>query len=532
MNNYVVYMDEINSTLKYLINSSTMEKKRIEIFNVLNYILKRANTIICSDADVSDLVFKYITSLRTINECVYIHNTFKNYSNINAYKSMDINLMIEKIKMKIEKNEGFIACFDQLKFLDKIYYNVFDESKKELFLKISSKDDDFTNTEVWKNKFVFYTPKIIYGNDFVPINRTDIFVFSKGGSIDSLQIVQQATRCRVIQDLYYYIQVKPKFLKYKNINDCKNKINNEKKVHYNILKELGCIEHTEDARTEIKDTIYTEMFIYNEMVDDVLKSNYSYHFEEIILNKGFKIIDLNEMKTTIKKEFTAKAKDGESDKMKEIKELYIDNKLQCKYKQYYDLIENRKKILNINKEDIEKYIDILIYDKDFENHIAISKLFRSMETVNEEYKGEMCEKQIKSIYSKILLIEFIEKILKVERFEFKIIKSLLDNHIEEWNVEYNKKYCNIIKNKHEYDNTYRNLYKIRATLYRSFNKDIIETIILKHKQKQIRDYKVNDRILKFHFELYKRRQNNTKNTNKGISTLLGEDQLDDSLFIE
>jgi len=516
---YAIYMDEINSTLKYLINSSTMEKKRIDLFNTLNFIIRKAHIIICSDADVSDVVFKYISNFRNVKECVYINNLYKNYSNINAYKNNDPNIMIEKIKYKISIDEGFIACFDQLKFLDQIFYNVYDETKKSKFLKITSKDDDFTNTEIWKNKFVFYTPKIIYGNDFVPLNRTDIFVFSKGGSIDSLQIVQQATRCRVIKDLYYYIKVAPKFLKYKNETDCKNKINNEKKVHYQILKELNCITHTDDARTIIEDNIYTDMFIYNEMCDDLLKSNYLYHFEEIIRNKGFNIIDLDECTRTLKKEYKQKAVSGENDKLVEVKKLYIDGNLQYNHKQLYDLVENRRTILNLDKKEIEDYIDILFYDKEFNNHLSISKLFRTIESVNEEYKNEMSEKQIKSIYSKIILIEYIEKILNINRFDFEIDFDKINNKYDTWTLDHNKKYANIIKSRHDYNNEYYALFKMRNTLYKSFNKDSFTNKRVSKNSKYYYTLELDDNNIKYHYTLFSKRQGSKKNINKNIYDL-------------
>ena len=43
---------------------------------------------------------------------------------------------------------------------------------KDDFLKYSSKDGSDKDledvTKQWKNKYVFYTPKIVYGVDFVP----------------------------------------------------------------------------------------------------------------------------------------------------------------------------------------------------------------------------------------------------------------------------------------------------------------------------------------------------------------------------
>ena len=511
INKYVVYMDEINSTLKYLINSSTMERRRIDIFHTLNYIIKSAQLIICSDADISDVVFKYLSEFRGINECVFVHNFYKNYSNINAYKCDNINTMIDKIKYKINNNIGFIACFDQLKLLDQIYCEVVDENKRDLFLKITSKDDNFTDTEIWKNKFVFYSPKIIYGNDFVPDIKTDIFVFSKGGSIDSLQIVQQATRCRIINDLYYYIKVKPQFLKYKNIEECKTIINNEKKVHYDILKELNCIEYDEEARTSIKLNVYSDMFLYNEMVDDLLKSNYLYHFEQIIKGKGMTVIDLHQEHIPVSKEIRNNAKQELIDRYKHIKECYFNKTLIDLYPQYYEIIQNRMDILNINGHRFEenKYIDIVIDDKLFKEHIATSKLFRSLNANNTDYKGEMPEKQIKTINNTLILIEYIEKIINIDKFDFEYRN--INKNYNAWSNEYYKKYKSTIRNyKCKYDNSYSELFKIRLSLYKSINKNLF---IRNKKGTGNREgfYTLNKEEMKKHLDLFVLRQGDKLN---------------------
>lgn len=503
---YVVYMDEINSTLKYLINSSTMERRRIDIFHTLNFIIRRARLVICSDADISDLVFKYLAEFRTINECVFVHNFYKNYNNIKAYKCDNINTMITKIKNKIINNEGFIACFDQLKLLDQIYYEVFDNDKQYNFLKITSKDDNFTNTEIWKNKFVFYSPKIIYGNDFVPDIKTDIFVFSKGGSIDSLQIVQQATRCRIINELYYFIKVKAQFLKYKNEEDCRTIINNEKKTHYDILKELNCIEYDDEAQTKIKMNVYSEMFIYNEMIDDLLKSNYLFHFEDIIKNKGFTIIDLHLDVKDVSKAIKDKADENIKQKYDDIKKCYTDGSLMSKYPQYNEIIKNRIEILQLGEAEVAQYLDILIDDRLFRDHIATSKLFRSLKANKEDYKNEMTEQQIRTIYNKIILIEYIEKILNVEKFDFSDNKK--NASYNQWTNEYFKKYRSTIRNyKCVYSNTHNELLKIRLSLYKSINKNIFIRS-RSGKGKREYSYELNDKEIDYHLKLFLIRQSN------------------------
>jgi hypothetical protein len=331
-------------------------------------------------------------------------------------------------------------------------------------------------------------------------------VFSKGGSIDSLQIVQQATRCRVMNDLYYYIKVKPQFLKYKNINECRDIINQEKKTHYDILKELNCVEYNEEAKTNIKMNVYSDMFLYNEMVDDLLKSNYLYHFEEIITKKGFKIIDLQQEQIAISKDIRDKANKALNKKYEHIKECLMNNTVKHEYPQYYEIIMNRAEILKIKGQRMEerKYADILIDDKLFKEHISTSRLFRSLKANNDDYNGEMPEQQIRTLNNKLILIEYIEKILNIERFNF--INENKDVLYDSWNINYFNKYKATIRNyKSKYDTSYNELFKIRLSLYKSINKSIFIRTREGGGDREY-NYTINDDEIKKHLELFLFRQ--------------------------
>ena len=80
------------------------------------------------------------------------------------------------MKAKLKRDEKFICCFDSLTYQDKIKNELLDYcernnlGRKNDFLLSSSKDgddNDLRDTQKWKNKYVFYTPKIVYGVDFV-----------------------------------------------------------------------------------------------------------------------------------------------------------------------------------------------------------------------------------------------------------------------------------------------------------------------------------------------------------------------------
>jgi len=143
--NTVIYIDEINSLLSYLLDSETLNNKRIPILNKLIEIIKTTDKMICTDADVSDLVFTFLNKLRPAEAMIYINNPF-------------------------------IACFNTVALLNYVYDRVFDESK------------------------------VVYGLDY-NLQKSDVYVFidDRYRTINPVQVVQQLTRQRQIHDLYYCI---------------------------------------------------------------------------------------------------------------------------------------------------------------------------------------------------------------------------------------------------------------------------------------------------------------------------------------
>ena len=119
------------------------------------------------------------------------------------------------MKAKLKNGIYFICCFDSLTYQDQVLEELKSycernelESKKD-FLVYSSKDgadSDLKNvSETWKDKYVFYTPKIVYGLDFVPDTALDVYAFFKCTSVSPLAFSQMVARCRKLKHLRYNI---------------------------------------------------------------------------------------------------------------------------------------------------------------------------------------------------------------------------------------------------------------------------------------------------------------------------------------
>ena len=115
----------------------------------------------------------------------------------------------KKIRERFKNDEPFLFGCDSATIIQH-YTNLlkqeFPQYPEDKFLVIyKNKPLKITNaTEQFKNKFVFYSPSIVYGIDFVPEKEQDVFIYFNGKTISPQQSFQQATRCRKINKLYIY----------------------------------------------------------------------------------------------------------------------------------------------------------------------------------------------------------------------------------------------------------------------------------------------------------------------------------------
>ena len=72
--------------------------------------------------------------------------------------------MIEIMEKQIKKNKYFVSCYDSLKQMNKIIDHLSQFGNKDEWLIYSSEVDyNLIDTKQWINKFIFFTPSILYG---------------------------------------------------------------------------------------------------------------------------------------------------------------------------------------------------------------------------------------------------------------------------------------------------------------------------------------------------------------------------------
>ena len=329
-NNGIVILDEINSLLTHL-RSLTMNEKRALNFGCLINIIKNAKYIICLDADMCDWNIEFIERIRQkeiiikndINTTIKnnnieldiginndIYTEFVNESNdtndnllvyYNKYPNKkDIPATIYECEFKminemmklIEEGKFFIACFDSLKYMTKIIDYMCDKIKKKNILEYSSKIKyGLINTKEWINKYVFYTPSILYGISYKE-ELTDVFCFIKKNHLNALQIYQMINRTRKINHMHINININHHNSKYNSLLDVKREYELfELNLKSYIDVELNIMENERE--------IYQLMYFNQIYMDSILKTNTWYYLIQKMTNLGFKITHNNEKSAKI-----------------------------------------------------------------------------------------------------------------------------------------------------------------------------------------------------------------------------------------
>ena len=104
--------------------------------------------------------------------------------------------MIDKIALQIQNNIPCICCFDSLRYMNMAikYFEKYG-NKKDWLIYSSEQDYGLIDTKLWIDKFVFFTPTIIYGIDY-NYKKVDVYSFVYKTHLNPLQVYQMISRAR------------------------------------------------------------------------------------------------------------------------------------------------------------------------------------------------------------------------------------------------------------------------------------------------------------------------------------------------
>jgi len=468
---HILILDEVNSLLNHFY-SSTMDFKRRKCFMKFLFLVKNSELIIASDAYVTSSVYSFLDKLRT--DIFRYRNTFKNKKDTNMifYKCKeenDENKIYSISKMIIEKrkiNKSILCLSDSKSVVEDFRSCLINLGVKlEDILLFTSEEgllEELNNpNEVFKNKIVLSSPKIVYGLD-VTIYYDNIFGYYKGDTLDSLSILQQigrARECKNVHIIFPNNNFKNMHIDFDYLKERENKLledySNEllKKTDenkYTLLASsnemLGMIKYGMYGDLCI-DSVFENLHYYKVWIEEQFKYNRRQLVEKIAIEAGY---------TIIKKDLEVN-KILNIEKFNEIKEMIKEIKL--------DIIQDKKGEFNIIEEDdyiddeskeflmkrINDDIRISVYkrikelgltsehleNKEVVNYIIDDKKYKKMERGRflfmdskeiELLNFKRKKKDLRMInakkgdFKRMEQIEFLEDMFKIKRFDINNIK--------------------------------------------------------------------------------------------------------------
>ncbi len=490
INEMVVFLDEFNSLIQHIIQSSTLENTLTFILDQFIYILKNCKQIICADADISDTAILWFKE-NIGREFEFHKNNHKHNKDIKAEEIISYDDLLDKL----HKNEKWLVpCDSRLNAM--LLHKKFPDAELVIAetLEIPNLDD---------HDRIIYSPKITNGVDSVM--ERPVFAFFEGKTVDPATMVQMICRCRNITKLHYYFTKKSFKAKNINYNDVWDDIMNK---HSKSLK------YFKNRYFQQFEKGYLNTLHRIEYDKKCYSSNAYAHFKKLISDRGF--IDINLYKNSKNGSFTHAKKD-----LKREIEGEIESDFECWCgNNGDDYIKNEKaekkfsdlqKILKLPDEDKYKYKNYFINDKAIYAHWNKSTMFFKKDIAekfdNFDYTSENFT--INKITKEKTKMKFLQDMKKAcgcpEPLNIQPTKIIDNSLLEDYKVIFR---C---RSKTLKADTIYDCQKIIVTMYKNlFGKFIIDTKENDKKKGSTKEYNVNDKSLQKDYKLYTYRETKTK----------------------
>jgi len=531
MKNMIIYIDEVNSLIENLVDNMTLKHNLKVIYHTLMRLINNCHKIIVSDALITDNVLNLLKKRNDKNK-IMVENEFKKYKNIRAEEIKDENIFLEKMKEQCMNNDYFLFGCDSLEIVTRFYIECLKcnvDRTKFILITSESKMEIYDASKEFKNKFVFYSPSIIFGVDFTIENEQNVFIYITGKSLMPSGCFQQTTRTRNIKTLYYYCNTYRQKNKYFNTASVRKIFRNIEKTN-DIIKDI-CSNYDEDDNIIMLDNAFFEMYCYNEYVKDTYRTNIKKHYKLILEENGFILSssgNCNNIELEKTKEMKKEVKEEQLKKFEEFKKL---NKESTEYNnKKYDNFKENIKFLGLNElenETLDKYKEEIVFSKQLENHIKTINMFKSYDyiksKVKEENENAFYITIYNSSYNKIKYIKEMEQKYNIH-FLNKEFNDRNEEKIEMSDEEYNKMKI-IFRSEKEKPKTYDDLKKIYVGLIKNITGN--KLIELKRETKKNEEgkknynYSVNKKVLDYHLNLYLHKNKNHNNLDSNIFKYLG-----------
>ena len=291
---YTLYLDEYNSLIEYLICVKLLNKKRLEIYDFLIRIMRQADRVICTDADINDISIRYMDIVLNKLKCEdyqpfykYIKNEYKHNNGIEAKEIFSFNKFIKAL----DKEDKYMICCDSKTQADIIAF--LDKKKHKDYMLITAEGVYRSITDKWSEETpdldscdkVIFSPAVVYGLDSTM--HRPVYCYFKEHTISPCGMVQQLSRCRNIKYLRYMFCSKMwKVYKYHDYQQVEEEIIEQERYG---LKTHGKVDNETGLVNDCEDRDYIELRAKYEYRNDCFYTNKYSHFIKIIKSRGFKI---------------------------------------------------------------------------------------------------------------------------------------------------------------------------------------------------------------------------------------------------
>lgn len=397
---YIVFIDELQSVFEYLDLSSTLDTKRKEIEFIFIKAIRECKQFIGVDADIQDSVLDFLKpknseylSVSPNLDFEFVRNEYCPYKSVKAEELYSYDKVLEKIALE---NDKFMLCCDsstESHNIKNALLKKYPEKKEQweqikIIDRLYDGDMDLDNI----NKLIF-SPKVLYGLDSKMFRK--VFCLFKGHTIPAKSMLQQVSRCRDIDKIYFHFMNKENIVndfEFNNPNEVINRIKyldnyaykKYDKIRLKNEKEEFC--HTEQSI--LLDKFYNDRMSKHLFNYDSDRTNKYYHFINGLKRMKIEIISLGLCRSV-------KQKKSEINEVMEMTKEDLSKHFEENYNnEYYQRIND---ILHIPEDKFqdEDFKELFINPQAVHNHFNFCNLI----LMDEKFSETKFTKQLQVNYS-------------------------------------------------------------------------------------------------------------------------------------
>lgn len=371
--NYIIFIDELQSVFEYLDTSTTLKTKRKEVEAIFIDMLKNCHQFIGVDADIQDSVLHFFkpsvindnhNEIAINKEFVFVENLYSPYKDVEAEEIYDYEILMDLVS----KQEEFMLCCDSAtechnikNYISDKYPDKYNVNEIVIIDRLYDTQNEEMNLDNIKK--LLFSPKVVYGLDSTM--KRKVFCVFKGHTISAKSMLQQVSRCRNPEKIYFHWMNKDIVVKDFEFNSTDEVID---RVQYlnTFCNKYKSVSLSDNVRCPYE-KFYNDRMLFHLYNSDSDYTNRYKHFK-----LGLKRMDIKVLSNGCKKSVKLNKKTTQKITQLTIKELethFLDNK----DSEYYQKINE---ILQIDNDDKEKFKTMFINPYAVQQHLNYINFFK------------------------------------------------------------------------------------------------------------------------------------------------------------